>query len=318
MPPSLATVGVASIGEMGVGIARLLSAQNYRVLTNISGRSESTRQRVKSASIELVDTDQELVAQADYILSIVPPRDAISTAKRFTEAAAGHVRDPEQEPLFYIDLNAISPNGARTLELLLKDYPMMRFLDGGIIGGAPKFKPDGSWTKPSIVVSGPHSLDDAPISGAHLAKVLNIKHIADKIGPASGLKMCFASTTKGLTAIAIQSFTTAHTLGVLDDLQAHLKDYSPKTGELAAQGLVGMPPKAYRWVDEMKEIAETFRIEGGFEKNLFDGVSEVFRFVADETNLGKEKTEDRRVGKTPEDVARLVGQGLEKKKEKVE
>ena len=130
--------------------------------------------------------------------------------------------------------------------------------------------------------------------------------------------MCFASTTKGLTAIAIQSFTTAHTLGVLDDLQAHLKEYSPKTGELAAKGLVGMPPKAYRWVDEMKEIAETFHTEGGFERDMFDGVSEVYRFVADETSLGREKTEDRKVGKTPEDVARLMGQGLERKKEKVE
>ena len=107
------------------------------------------------------------------------------------------------------------------------------------------------------------------MSGHHLAKILNLKHIADTIGPASGLKMCFASTTKGLTAIAIQSFTTAHTLGVLDELQAHLKDYSPKTGELAAKGLVSMPPKAYRWVDEMKEIAETFHTEGGFDVSTF-------------------------------------------------
>lgn len=51
---------------------------------------------------------------------------------------------------------------------------------------------------------------------------------------------------------------------------------------------------------------------------MFDGVSEVYRFVADETSLGKEKTEDRRVGKKPEDVARLMGQELKRKKEKVE
>lgn len=37
-PPPLATVGIASIGEMGLGIATLLSAHNYRVLTNVSGR----------------------------------------------------------------------------------------------------------------------------------------------------------------------------------------------------------------------------------------------------------------------------------------
>ena len=156
------------------------------------------------------------------------------------------------------------------------------------------------------------------MSGAHLAKLLNIKHIADDIGPASGLKMCFASTTKGLTAIAIQSFTTAHTLGVLDQLQEHLRDYSPKTGELAVRGLVGMPPKAYRWVDEMNEIAETFHVEGGFDRHMFEGVSEVYRFVAHETDLGNEKTERRIFGKTPEDVTKIMRQALERKKEKVE
>ena len=130
--------------------------------------------------------------------------------------------------------------------------------------------------------------------------------------------MCFASTTKGLTAIAIQAFTTAHALGVLEHLRAHLEDYSPGTGALAAKGLVGMPSKAYRWVDEMKEIAETFHTEGGFEKDVFEGVSEVYRFVAHETDLGSEKTEDRKLGETPEDVAGLVRRGLERKKEKVE
>ena len=197
-------------------------------------------------------------------------------------------------------------------------HDLKRILSEKIIGGAPKLQDNGTWTKPSLVVSGPHTLDDAPVSGPHLAKALNIKHIANAIGPASGLKMCFASTTKGLTAIAIQSFTTAHKLGVLDELQGHLKDYSPKTGELAARGLVGMPPKAYRWVDEMKEIAATFHTEAGFEDSIFNGASEIYRFVADDTDLGKEKTENRTVGTTPEDVARLMGQGLERKKEKVE
>ena len=38
LTPPLATVGIVSIGEMGLGIANLLSAHNYRVLTNVSGR----------------------------------------------------------------------------------------------------------------------------------------------------------------------------------------------------------------------------------------------------------------------------------------
>lgn len=37
MPP-LATIGILSIGEMGMGIAKLLIAHNYRVVTNLEGR----------------------------------------------------------------------------------------------------------------------------------------------------------------------------------------------------------------------------------------------------------------------------------------
>ena len=80
----------------------------------------------------MVDTDQHLVAEADCILSIVPPRDAVDTAKRFTEAVAGYVRDQHRGPLYYLDLNAISPSRARTLEDLFTLDPMMRFIDGAV------------------------------------------------------------------------------------------------------------------------------------------------------------------------------------------
>lgn len=43
MASFLATVGIASIGDMGGGIARLLSAHNYRVLTNLSGRRSADK-----------------------------------------------------------------------------------------------------------------------------------------------------------------------------------------------------------------------------------------------------------------------------------
>jgi hypothetical protein len=34
----LATIGILSVGEMGMGIAQLLLAHNYRVVTNLDGR----------------------------------------------------------------------------------------------------------------------------------------------------------------------------------------------------------------------------------------------------------------------------------------
>jgi len=35
---ALATLGIISIGDMGLGIAKLLLASNYRVITNVSNR----------------------------------------------------------------------------------------------------------------------------------------------------------------------------------------------------------------------------------------------------------------------------------------
>jgi len=35
---TLATVGIISLGDMGIGVARLLIAKNYKVITNLEGR----------------------------------------------------------------------------------------------------------------------------------------------------------------------------------------------------------------------------------------------------------------------------------------
>lgn len=147
--------------------------------------------------------------------------------------------------------------------------------------------------------------------------------------------MCFASMNKGFTAIALQAYTTAERMGVLPQLQAHLKEYTPALSAAAEQSLVGMPPKAYRWVAEMEEIASTMERYGGFTSrtpqsdmdgdvesksgrggDLFRGVGDVYRFIAEETELGKEKVGDRKVGMTPEDVARRCADNLKKQRRK--
>ena len=145
-------------------------------------------------------------------------------------------------------------------------------------------------------MSGSTRFRDELKDGAELETILNVNHIAPDIGSASGLKMCFASLTKGLTALAIQSFTTANSLGVLPELQSHLKAYSPKTGELTARGVIGMQKKAYRWVDEMKEIADTFDQDGDFagssHHRIFEGISDVYKMVDQKTDLGDKPADD--------------------------
>ncbi|KAL3424711.1 6-phosphogluconate dehydrogenase [Phlyctema vagabunda] len=334
MPP-LATVGILSIGEMGMGIAKLLIAHDYHVVTNIEGRSEDTHARALQSKIETLPTDEDLIQRSDYILSIVPPRDALATAQRITRAwkPLNRAATAREQPLYYIDLNAISPRSAREIgSLFATSASEIRFLDGGIIGGPPC--PAGSdvkentasshpttghaWKRPSIHVSGAWPLSDAPVSGAHLGELLNMKHLSAEIGPASGLKCCFASTSKGFTAICIQAFTTAAQLGVLGELQDEMRARAPGLFGFAAAGVTSMPPKAYRWVREMHEIGDTHADEGGFANGIFNEVAEVYRQVADETVLGLEKTERRKRGRDIQDVATAMAEGLQTKRKKVE
>ncbi|KAI4703351.1 hypothetical protein J4E81_002229 [Alternaria sp. BMP 2799] len=120
MSTPLATVAIISIGQMGLGIAALLTSHNYRITTNISGRSAATKVRAESAGIHLYATDEELVADADYILSIVPPSDAVATAKRVvsalqSEKCESERREKRKGAVWYLDLNAISPDTARSI-----------------------------------------------------------------------------------------------------------------------------------------------------------------------------------------------------------
>ncbi|KAH6671247.1 6-phosphogluconate dehydrogenase [Halenospora varia] len=326
MTPSRATVGVLSIGEMGMGVAKLLIANEYRVVTNLEGRSEDTKVRAEEASIEILSNDVSLVTECDYILSIVPPRDALATATRVSTAFNAQTT-PKTTPLYFLDLNAISPQTSRTInDLLASKSPAIKFLDGGIIGGSPKLRPTDEescssskahWTKPSIPISGP--LSDLPATFTHLSQTLSMKHISDEIGIASGLKCCFASTSKGFSALCIQAFTTASEMGVLEHLMEEMGSRMPGLLKFTG-GMTAIPPKAYRWVHEMEEIAQTHEEFGNFPKeaSIFHPISKLYKAMAEDTVLGEEKTERRKRGLTIEDVAEAMGDGLKAKKRKTD
>lgn len=288
--------------------------------------SEDTLTRIRAAAIEALPSDYDLVVQADYILSIVPPRNALATAERIAEASLqpetqsqrqlledvnGH---PSRSPLYFLELNATPAQSAEeTAALFHPNETKARssvpiFLDGGIIGAPPTQRPDGSWTKPSVVISGPVE-NPPPATFTELADALNVKLVSGRIGAASTLKLTFAALTKGLTALAILSFSTAEREAVLPELLAHLEEYSPAMAGLARAGVVGMSPKAYRWEEEMRGIGEMLEREGGWEGvggRVYGGIAEVYRTVAEETILGQERVGRRERGTSAEDVAQIL------------
>lgn len=326
----LATVGILSLGDMGSGIAKLLVAKGFSVATNGSGRSKQTLERAQAAGVTNLPTDTDLVKQCDVILSVVPPRDAEDTAQRVIDA----MQFITKEQLYFADMNAVAPS---TIKAMAKNIQRAQvpvtLIDGSILGGPPKPKEadaaaaaapgtsasaGGDWDLPLMPTSGPVQVADIPGYGARLAETLNVKHISPDIGASSGLKMCFASLSKGYAAIAIQSFTTAQRMGVLEPLREALQEFVPGRVKQTENALTGMPPKAYRWVREMEEIAKTHAEEGGFEDHLFKGAAGVFKAVAQDTVLGQEKIGERKRGRTAEDVAAAMAEGMEKRRKKMD
>lgn len=130
--------------------------------------------------------------------------------------------------------------------------------------------------------------------------------------------MCFASLSKGFTAIAVQTVATAKRLGVFTELTDALRELTPANLERTEKAVFSMAPKAYRWVREMEEISATHAGEdedGGWgDEFIFRGAAEVFRTVAEDTVLGREQIGKRKRGKNAEDVAAAVVEGLKKRR----
>lgn len=185
-------------------------------------------QRARDVQFHCYPTDEDIIAECTYVLSIVPPSAAIPTAQRIADATLSFasLAEPSAQPptpLYFLDLNATSPSTARTITQIFNDVnaklalnPAGRriiFIDGAIIGGPPKLDPhNGEWFKPNIILSGPqrlsatafNELDDATLvdeaqeedEGEAIERVLGVRWVGNEIGQASGLKMCFASLTK--------------------------------------------------------------------------------------------------------------------------
>ncbi|POR32076.1 Uncharacterized protein TPAR_07713 [Tolypocladium paradoxum] len=322
-------VGILSLGDMGAGIAGLLVARGFAVATNCQGRSEDTVERARKANVETLPSDLDLVQQCSVILSVVPPRDAEATAQRVADALSG---GSKRDSVYFVDLNAVSPSTCKGMAVMFERARVpVRFIDGCILGAPPRLRTttgtapdslqnndaDPEWRRPNIPISGPHTLSSLP-DGDRLASALNLRTISPDIGAASGLKMCFAAIAKGFTALVTQSFTTAHRLGVARELKQELSDILPRHLATAERSVPDMPPKAYRWVREMEEIADTMTEEGGWGRELFRGAAGVYKAVADDEVLGKEKVGKRQRGTSLEDVAAAMAEGLERKRKKTE
>ena len=273
-----ATVAVVATGEMGAAVAAVLAAGGASVVTALEGRSPRTHRLAEQAGIRDVGSVAAALAASGTFLSIVPPGQARRLAAQVAEAL--HARPRE---LLYLDCNAVSPATTDAVGALLSSVGAT-FVDAGIIGFPPQPGPQAT----RLYVSGPHA-ERALALGSH---GLDVRVAGDQFGQASALKMCYAALTKGLTAIGTASLTVASRRGLARQLLAELELSQPVLLPWLERMLTSSPPKSYRWIAEMEEIALTFESDG-LGAELFEGVADVYRALA-ETGLGRETPETRR------------------------
>jgi len=257
-------VAVVACGEMGGGIARRLQARGAEVFTSLAGRSEASRARAVASGLTVIDDDAALIAGVEVFLSVVPPATARALAERFApalERAGGKV--------LYADCNAVAPSTVRAIAKTVAATGSP-FVDAGLIGGPPKEDDPG----PRLYASG----DAASRLAALRAFGLDVRVLTGGIGAASGLKLAYASLTKGLSALGVAAAVGAASEGVSAALAAELAASRPAMASALARGMPRMYPKAYRFSGEMEEIARFLGETPAAE--IFLGAAGIYEEVA--------------------------------------
>ena len=224
-------VAIIAPGAMGSAVGARLVERGIDVITSLAGRSRSSSERAERSGMRPVPEAE--IAKAAFILSIVPPSEALGLAERLAPILSAARAKP-----LYIDCNAV---GSATVSRIGTAITATgaAFADAGIIGGPPKAGYDG----PSIYVCGVAADKIAPLSEGGL----KMRHLDGPVGAASALKMSYASITKGLTGIATASILAASRYGAADALHAELTASQKAILATITRAVPDMFQKAYRF-----------------------------------------------------------------------
>ncbi len=211
---------------------------------------------------------KDLVRSCEIILSVCPPH--------ASEDVANNVLDLGFKGT-YLDCNAISPARAERIAAVCQARGV-RYIDGSIIGG-PAWYPG----KTVLYLSGEKAQEAVQFfkNGPLETCVLD-----GTLSSASALKMCYASFTKGSTALLCATMAAAQGLGVFEALKEQWQRDGSRLDESAPRRATGVSAKAWRFMGEMEEIADTFtsvNVPEGFHR----AAAEIYRRMAilkDETD----------------------------------
>ncbi|KAF4620945.1 hypothetical protein D9613_000327 [Agrocybe pediades] len=282
----MSVIALIAAGAMGANVGRKFVEAGFTVLTNLEGRSEATRKRAEEAG--LTDASwPDIIRQADLILSIIPPSDAVSFATHLLEEFNATERPDSKDPLIFADCNAVNVVTIKHIAGLFTGTPIT-FIDACIIGGPPAGSavPIFYGCADPKDVSGLTKFEDTIRKSGIRVRVLDGEGAG--ISDASALKMSYAGISKGVTGLFTTMILAAHANSPATSaaLLQELGDSQPDLLSRITRAVPAMIPKAYRWVGEMEEIAGFVGEESG---DIYHGISKTYARI--ERSL-KEKNSD--------------------------
>jgi 3-hydroxyisobutyrate dehydrogenase-like beta-hydroxyacid dehydrogenase len=238
------TVALLHPGNMGVTIGAAAATSGARVIWVSDQRSQATQERANRAHLVDVKNLIDAVRESEVILSVCPPDAALELARKVAEHKFKGV---------YVDANAISRATAEEIgEIMTKAGAS--FVDGGIIGAPVK---QAGTTR--LYLSGNRA---AEIAELFSASMLTARAIGPNPGAASALKVVYAAWTKCTDGLVLAIRALAAIEGVDQALSEEWSISQPDLMRKSMRAAAVAAPKAWRYVGEMKEIAESFAAAG--------------------------------------------------------
>ncbi len=289
------TVAILSPGDMGHAVGRALRENGLDVITCLDGRSERTRGLARDAGFRDVPSYEDMVSEADLLLSILVPARATGTAQAVADAVRA-----TGSGLVYADCNAVSPMTTGEVESTVTSAGAA-YIDASIIGGPP-----GRGAAPRFYASG---ADTAPLEELD-GKGIEVKPMGPEVGRASAIKMCYAGLTKGTSALHVAVLCAAASLGVSKELEEEFEYSQSDALARMRSGVPHLASPAARWIGEMEEIAATYEHAGG-TSHFHQGAADIYRLLS-KTAFAAENPEtadlDRTLEETIEEFVRVAGQ----------
>jgi 3-hydroxyisobutyrate dehydrogenase-like beta-hydroxyacid dehydrogenase len=264
------TIALFHPGNMGATIGACAASSGARVLWAAAGRSAASRKRAEQAGLIEAPNLAEAVGQSAIVLSVCPPE--------FATEVAGAVAAQKFTGI-YVDANAVSRASAEQIGKIVSKAGAS-FVDGGIIGSPVK---KAGTTR--MYLSGERAGEVAKLFSRSMLDARCISRIP---GEASALKVVYAAWTKGTDALILAIRALAQHEGVDQALLEEWKVSQPALENKCDRAAAVAAPKMWRYVGEMREIAEAFQSAGlpsGFHSAAAE-VSERLAGFKDQTEPG--------------------------------